>query len=433
MQTNVYKPSGKVAPAFFAYFLAVLLIGIPVLSVLYIYLIFYVPLIYVNIFITLGCGAALGFLVGHAAKLGKARNPLMVMLFAFLAMILLKYVQWAIYIPLVFTNVYEVFDWNFFERLVESAYLVLDPRAVWFGIDFINEFGVWAIGDSDAAVNNTMLWIVWAGEFLMMAVTAIAVAGMRPKMPFSEEHGAWYTEVRDTVVFFDPPEDVNGLREQVLAGNVTPLIRQVQNGLQEGALSHMRLNFHAPPEGSFSEPYFMTISSSVTTEKGRRRKRSETKAKTIARFVAVDRHKFRELTVPPIPEAPESVFDTDENSGELRFSLTTDGKDYANDEINALLFEEILDGLSTGTWDFMALTPNRPIQNSTYIQVALVSDEDFEINIGFGEAQTGYKMYRFMTEDKNLVLQYFVDYRDKQRIPDISSWEDISDTLPNES
>ena len=430
MQTNVYKPSGKVAPAFFVYFLVLLLIGIPILSVAYIYLIFYIPLIYVNIIVTLACGAVLGFLVGHAAKLGKARNPLLVMLFAFLAMLLLKYVQWAIYVPLIFANVYEVFDWNFFERLVETGYLILDPRALWFGVEIINEIGVWAIGDSSAPVNGVMLWIVWAGEFLIMLVTAIAVAAIRPRTPFSEEHGAWYTEMSDTVVHFDPPEDVNALREQVLAGNFTPLITQMQKGLMEGALSYMRLNFHAPPEGSFSEPYFMTLSSSVTTEKGRRRKRSETKAKTLARFVAVDRHKFRELTTPPIPVAPENVFDMDEDRGARRFSLTTDVKEYANDEINTRLFEEILDGLSAGTWDFMSLTPDSPIENSTYIQVALTSDEDFEMNIGFGDAQTGYKMYRFETQDKHLVLQYFVDYWDKYRIPDISSWEDISDILP---
>ena len=429
MQTNVYKPSGKVAPAFFAYFLALLLVGIPILSVAYIYLIFYIPIIYVNILVTLACGAVLGLLVAHAAKLGKARNPFLVTLFAFLAMVLLKYVQWAVYIPLVFSNVYEVFDWNFLERLVESAYLLLDPRAVWFGVDFINEFGVWAIGDG-GLLNGTMLWIVWAGEFLIMLVTALAIARIRPKTPFSEEHGAWYTEMSDTVIHFDPPEDVDALREQVLAGNFTSLVTQVQKGLREGALSHMRLNFHAPPEGSFSEPYFMTLSSSITTEKGRRKKQSETKAKTLAQFVTVDRQKFRELTVPPIPEAPESVFDTDENRGERRFSLKTDAKEYANNEINARLFEEILDGLTTGTWDFMTLSPDSPIENSTYIQVALTTDEDFEMNIGFGDAQTGYKMYRFETQDKHLVLQYFVDYRDRYRIPDISSWEDISDMLP---
>ena len=430
MRANVYRPSGKVVPAFFVYLLVLLLIGIPVLSVAYIYLIFYIPLIYVNILVTLVCGGALGLLVGHAAKLGKARNPFLVMLFAFLAMILLKYVQWAIYVPLVFTNAYEIFDWTFFERLTESAHLVFEPRALWFGMDFINEFGVWSIGDGDV-VNGTMLWVVWAGEFLIMAACAIAVAAIRPKTPFSEEHGAWYTEVHDTVIHFDPPEDVNALREQVLAGNFTSLVTQVQKGLSEGALSYMKLNFHAPPEGSFSEPYFMTLSSSVTTEKGRRRKRSETKAKTIARFVAVDRHKFRELTIPPLAEAPENVFDMDENDrAQRKFSLMTDAKEYTNDEISTRLFEEILDGLIAGTWDFMTLSPDRPIENSTYIQVALTADEAFEMNIGFGETQTEYKMYSVETQDKNLVLQYFVDYRDRYRIPDISSWDDISDILP---
>ncbi len=41
---------------------------------IYGYLIFYIPFIYLNFFITLGFGALVGYLVGMGAKIGKIRN-----------------------------------------------------------------------------------------------------------------------------------------------------------------------------------------------------------------------------------------------------------------------------------------------------------------------------------------------------------------------
>jgi hypothetical protein len=56
-------------------------VGSLVLSAIYGYAIFYIPFIYINLFVTFGFGALVGLLVGFAAKLGKVRNSVLVVLF----------------------------------------------------------------------------------------------------------------------------------------------------------------------------------------------------------------------------------------------------------------------------------------------------------------------------------------------------------------
>ena len=113
---------------------------------------------------------------------------------------------------------------------------------------------------------------------------------------------------------------------------------------------------------------------------------------------------------------------------ERTFLLITKFMEYTNEEINVLLFEEIISS-SPDTWDFMVLEPDKPIQDSNFIQVGApiaFTDFQFSLEIGFGDMETGVRLYRLLTEDKNVILQYFIDYWQEQRIPDISLWEDIS-------
>ena len=115
---------------------------------------------------------------------------------------------------------------------------------------------------------------------------------------------------------------------------------------------------------------------------------------------------------------------------ELTFSLETEFRRYANEEINALLLEEIINS-NPDLWNFMVLEPNKPIQDSTFIQVGAswattAWPFQFNLEIGFGNAETGFRLYRFITEDNNLVMETMIAYWQEQIIPDISSWEDVS-------
>jgi len=118
---------------------------------------------------------------------------------------------------------------------------------------------------------------------------------------------------------------------------------------------------------------------------------------------------------------------------ELTFLLETNFRKYTNEELSVLLFEEIISS-SSDLWDFMVLEPNQPIQDSIFLQVGAPRASTawpfkFNLEIVIGNTETGFRMYRFVTEDKNVVLPYFVDYWKEQRIPDISLWEDVSEEI----
>lgn len=117
---------------------------------------------------------------------------------------------------------------------------------------------------------------------------------------------------------------------------------------------------------------------------------------------------------------------------ELTYSLRTNFDEYSNDDLSALLFDEIISSFSPDIWDFMVLSPNKPINDSTFMQVGAPEeavDFQFTLEIGFENPKSGLKMYRLYTEDKDAVMQCFIDYWKEQRLPDISLWEDVSEEM----
>jgi hypothetical protein len=113
---------------------------------------------------------------------------------------------------------------------------------------------------------------------------------------------------------------------------------------------------------------------------------------------------------------------------EPTYSLRTNFHEYTNDELDVELFEEVINSFDPGIWDFMVLSPDTPIKDSTYIQVGApdeITDFQFTLEIGFNKNDE-LIVYRLYTKDAYIVLKYFADYWQEQTIPDISKWEDIS-------
>jgi len=48
------------------------------------------------------------------------------------------------------------------------------------------------------------------------------------------------------------------------------------------------------------------------------------------------------------------------------------------------------------------------------------------VEIGFETREKGLTLYRLYTKDKELVLQYIIDYWQDQEVPDIHTWEDVT-------
>ena len=135
-----YKPSGKITPAFIFMYLAILIICVPLLSFAYTYGLFYVVefSVYGGFLLTVLCGMALGFLVGLAAKVGKARSPVVVILLSIVAVALMKYVQWSIYIPLIYSEMWGA-SWTLAERFDDTLFLLTAPAQMFADLGDISK------------------------------------------------------------------------------------------------------------------------------------------------------------------------------------------------------------------------------------------------------------------------------------------------------
>jgi len=286
-----YEPSGKFSMTFFLYFLLSLVIAIPILSVVYVHLVHYIPIIYLNIFIAIGCGFIAGLIMSHVTKLGKARNPKIVLFCTFVAICVFEYIQWCVYVPLIFSQ-----GSSFGERILLSLYLFTNPDAVFNNVSEINKVGVWSIGrgsrTSSDTVSGTMLLIVWIIEFIIISGMALLLPLVKAKFPFSEKENNWYVEV-DKLVETDMPENFDDMKNNMENGNFTDLVQLAKEGKTDAPV-FLNLIFYEPPQPLSGDPYYIEVEQvTISVDKKNKEKRDK---KTLITFLSIDKQSFREIT-----------------------------------------------------------------------------------------------------------------------------------------
>ena len=113
----------------------------------------------------------------------------------------------------------------------------------------------------------------------------------------------------------------------------------------------------------------------------------------------------------------------------LTFSLMTNYYEFEDSEIDSVLLDDIISSFTPDDWDFAVLSPDAPIQNSTFIQVGAPSENvgyQYTVEIGFETSEKGLALYRMYTADKELALKLIVDYWQDHAVPDIQAWEDVT-------
>jgi len=285
-----YKPSGKFSPLFFLYVLLIVVAAIPLISVAYVYLSYYTPLVFLKIFATIGCGIAIGFLMGFATRLGKARNPMLVLASTVAVMCVAKYVQWVVYIPLIFSDSYRIMGISFGERFLTSFYLLAEPGTVFELAGVINTIGAWSIGRGGQAVNGVSLLAVWIMEFATMTWAACMAVGEKPRFPFCEKSNAWYDKTPGRVEA-GMPENFDSMKADIENGKYNELTRlaKLAKGENQNDARSLSLLFYRPPLSA--QPCYMQIK---RANPGRKRE-----GKTLLRYVAVDDESVREITEAP--------------------------------------------------------------------------------------------------------------------------------------
>jgi hypothetical protein len=196
--TQFYKPSGKFSLQFILYFLLVSLVAFPILGLIYAYCIWYIPFVYINLFIAIGFGLLVSICISKfVIKKGKVRNPTLAFAIGFFAGIIALYFHWSVWIDLVF-NAGQSYG---SERIgvtvsniefLQVFSLILQPSVVFENICNVNEYGTWGI--RGATVSGTFLWVIWAIEFVIVVGLSSYLPFLEAKKPFSETTNSWYEE-----------------------------------------------------------------------------------------------------------------------------------------------------------------------------------------------------------------------------------------------
>jgi len=209
--TKYYVPSGKFSPSSFLYFILTAIIILPILAVIYTYLVWYIPFIYINFLITAGFGFGVGMALQYLAiNIGKVRNPNLAVLFGVLGSFIAMYFSWAIWVDLVI-NAGESYGNTRIGittsniKIVQVLELAFNPSLLLDLIVDINKVGTWGL--RSATISGVFLAIIWLIELLIVLVIAVLVPYASAKRPFCELSNKWFEE--ETLPTFNFINEVN--------------------------------------------------------------------------------------------------------------------------------------------------------------------------------------------------------------------------------
>lgn len=204
MDSLYYKPSGRISSSFYLFYLIFMVIAIPLVAVCHTYINYFMPFVYFNVLVAAGFGYALGYILSKAIAIGKCRNTAMAGVMSVLSVLIMKYVSWALYIPLVYSNSYEIIEVSIAERFEISWYFLLDPVAVFQNMYEIAQIGVWSL--FSITFNGPLLYVVWFLEICVLIFLCAIPARSEAEKPFYEDNNEWFKTSKKEIMLNLPPE-----------------------------------------------------------------------------------------------------------------------------------------------------------------------------------------------------------------------------------
>ena len=176
-----YRHSGSFSPTLLVLGVLIALVGALLVAWIYAYAIYYIPFIYINVFLTAGFGFALGMISVHVMRGAKLRNGGFFGAVALLITAVAFYGHWAASVGIVL----RASDVD-----IMAMDVALQPRAMWGTILDINEAGAWSIFGID--FSGIPLWVVWFLEAGIVFVLSIVIGqSMFVDVPFCEKCESW--------------------------------------------------------------------------------------------------------------------------------------------------------------------------------------------------------------------------------------------------
>lgn len=220
-----YKASGKYSPFSIFLLLILCLTVIPLLSLIYAFATWYIPIVYLSILL----GAGLGYLVGwlvykFVVRRGKIRNGMIASIWGLIAGLATLYFAWVWWLDILITisssetypGIGEVLS-NF--SFLNALGLTLNPSGVFEIMKEVNQTGTWSLKSGDA-VSGWPLRIVWIIEAAILVLIPFLYNRVSSGEPFCEETGTW-AEAKELAAY--KPIDSSKFIERIDDGTMPDL------------------------------------------------------------------------------------------------------------------------------------------------------------------------------------------------------------------
>lgn len=191
---NKYTPQGYASPSAILITLAIGILSSLILPIIYIILGRLIPNIWFIAIIAFLLGMGLGFFIDLGVKIGKLRNKKIVTIIAIFCGLFAFYVQWVFFDTLVYSRKGFTFNLSADDIKIladDFFFLFTHPNILFQEIVNLNEVGSFRIKGTDT-VSGLLLWIIWAGEFIVILGGIIfAVLNGQVTKPYSEINDQW--------------------------------------------------------------------------------------------------------------------------------------------------------------------------------------------------------------------------------------------------
>lgn len=189
-----YIPAGHASGSGILTTIAIGIIASVLLPLFYIVLSQLIP----NIWFIAICAFLLGMLLGLAIdqgiRIGKIRNLKVALAIAAGCSLLAFYIQWVFFDAVMYSRKGFTFNQStadLRQLALDMGFLFAHPGILFKEIVALNEVGTFRIQGSDN-ISGLLLWVIWAGEFLVITGGTLVVAwNGQVKIPYSELNDQW--------------------------------------------------------------------------------------------------------------------------------------------------------------------------------------------------------------------------------------------------
>ena len=284
-----YQPSNKMPLSGVLICLLGGVVAATVLALIYIYAIWYIPFVYINLFICLGFGFALSMVLSLLVRAGKLRNPLGASIVSLVVGLAAVYLEWAVYLTLLLnsetTGTGRDADTSTSFSLPLFVDVLTHPARMWEYILQLNETGSWSL--KGATPSGAFLWVIWAVELLLIMGLPYLMARSQASEPFSESANEWAEE--ETLahpISFAP--DVAATRSALESGHLNALTPHLTQAEEE---QFARLKLYNAPNDPFCQ--YLTLEN-VTKKLDSKGKSTESTDKVVE-YLAISSATYQEL------------------------------------------------------------------------------------------------------------------------------------------